>query len=47
MINLQVTVRIDVEPAADKSPAQARHHATSVGRMSLTDGPVRAGGDGR
>lgn len=39
MINLQVTVRIDV-PGTDKSQAQARHHAMSAGS------PVRAGRDG-
>lgn len=43
MINLQVTVRIDVEPDADK--AQARRHAVSAGRRPLTD-PGRAGRDG-
>jgi HlyD family secretion protein len=42
MINLQVTVRIDVEPDADKSQTQARHHAMSARWMSLTD----AGRDG-
>lgn len=46
MINLQVTVRIDVEPGADKSQALARRDAMSAGRMSLTDGAVRAGRNG-
>lgn len=44
MINLQVTVRIDVEPNADKG--QARHHSKPAGRISPADGPVRAGRDG-
>ena len=42
MINLQVTVRIDVEPHADKSQAPA-HQAMSAGRMSLSAGSDRAG----
>lgn len=41
MINLQVTVRIDVESDADKSQARARRHT-----RSRTDDPVRAGRDG-
>lgn len=45
MINLQVTVRIDVEPDAENRQAQARQ-ALSAERMSLTDGPVRAGRNG-
>ena len=45
MINLQVTVRIDVEPHADKSQAQASH-ARSGGEMSLTKGSGPAGRDG-
>jgi HlyD family secretion protein len=44
MINLQVTVRIDVEPDADKT--QARHHAMSADRRSRSDDPGRAGRDG-
>jgi HlyD family secretion protein len=44
MINLQVTVRIDVRPDADKSHARVRRHVGE--RMSLTEGPVRAERDG-
>ena len=44
MINLQVTVRIDVGPDAGKSPPRARRRAGE--RLLLTDGPVRAGRDG-
>jgi HlyD family secretion protein len=45
MINLQVTVRIDVEPHADKSQGPAPQ-AMSAGRMSLTAGSDRAGRNG-
>jgi HlyD family secretion protein len=45
MINLQVTVRIDVEPHADKSQAPAPQ-AVSAGEMSPTAGSGRAGRNG-